>query len=84
MQNEYLTWLPMLLWCVKIRPESVSVSVSVSIGGWLQKEKPFPGGEWLRKTFCNHPLTETDTETDTDSRRFRNQLLCLLPFSEKT
>ena len=29
--------------------------------------------EWLQKTFRNHPLTETDTETVTDSRRFRNQ-----------
>ena len=25
----------------------------------------------------NHPLTETDTETDTDSRRFRNQYVTI-------
>ena len=23
---------------------------------------------------CNHPIMKTDTETDTDSRRFRNQV----------
>ena len=33
------------------------------------------------KTFCNHPITETDTETDTDSRRFRNQLLASFSLS---
>ena len=87
------------VWCVKIRLQSVSVSVSVSIIGWLQKVFPnhpsctdgyrrpsvtiqfgrkmsldgyrrFSGtilisiicSGWLSKTFCNHLVTETDTE----------------------
>ena len=31
----------------------------------------------LWKTFCNSPIMETDTETDTDSRCFRNQVLTI-------
>ena len=58
--------------CVKVHLESVSVSVSVSVIRWLQKVTiPISiicGGR-LRKTFCNHLITETDTETETDSRR---------------
>ena len=44
---------------------SVTILISIICGGRLQK------------TFCNHPITETDTETDTDSRRFRNQVLTI-------
>ena len=44
---------------------SVTILISIICGGQLEK------------TFCNHPITETDTETDTDSRRFRNQVLTI-------
>ena len=58
------------VWCVKIRLQSVSVSVSVSIIGWLQKVFPnHPSCTdgyrrpsvsvsiigWLQKVFPNHP-----------------------------
>ena len=44
---------------------SVTILISIICRGQLWKT-------------CNHPIMETDTETDTDSRRFRNQVE--LPF----
>ena len=49
----------------------------MSLDGFRRSSITIPSEEWLRKNFCNHSLTETDTETDIDLRRFRNQNLYL-------
>ena len=61
--------------CVNICLESVSVSVSVSDISWVRYSIPIGicimGTENLPPT---HYISLTETETDTDSRCFRNQL----------
>ena len=69
--------------CVKKRLESVSVSISISGFRWLRKvfhNHSLLENGYGRPSVTIYPLTIislgplTETETDTDSGRFRNQI----------
>ena len=59
-------------------------SVIIHTLRWMVMKGLSPGSNhfgWSWEFFCNHPNTETSTETDADHKRFLNSRICFVKYN---